>query len=354
MTKIQKQFSILTVVLGFFLLEVNSHAQQAITPNITMYGDLDVGVQKYDTGSTELMRMGESGYITPKFGVKISTQDLGGGLKLNGQLETILRPNTAVVGSTTTTNNIFTREFWAGVSHPTLGEVRIGTQDPSFADGAGDTTAYQFINFTNYAINGAAIELGIDSNNTVKYLSPVINGTQLQVGYSGNSNTATTNTSNAISSGSLTFSEGPVKLGVGRSVRDGDGVAKTEFTSVGGAYNFGFASVGAAYVWGDNSATSNDIKSTSNIYSAKVPLSQNGLNAHLVYATSKDGRQASNNEGTGYTLGLTKELAPNAIFYTAYTAVKNETNSSMYMNGMTLPTTGQDPSMLMAGITLRF
>jgi len=353
MTKIQKQFGILTVVLGFFLLEVNSYAQQAITPNITMYGDIDVGVQNYDTGKNQLVRMGESGYVTPKFGVRISTQDLGDGLKFNGNMETILRPNTGVVGSTTVTNNIMTREFWAGASHPKLGELRFGTQDPSFADQAGDTVAYQFINFTNYAINGAAVELGIDANNTIKYLSPTINGTQFQVGYSGNSNTSTTHTTNAITSGSLTFTEGPTKLGVGRSVRAGDGVAKTDFTSVGGAYNFGVASVGAAYAYGDNSSTS-DVRSTTAIYSARVPLSNQGLAAHFVYAQTKDDRQSTDNKGKGYTVGLTKELAPNAIFYTAYTSITNESNSTMYMNSMTLPTAGSDPSMLMAGITLRF
>jgi hypothetical protein len=90
------------------------------------------------------------------------------------------------------------------------------------------------------------------------------------------------------------------------------------------------------------------------MYSVKLPLDNNGLSAHAVYSTAKDGAQTSANEGKGYTIGLTKELAPGAVLYGAYSWVDNDANSAMYTNGMSAPVAGKNPKLTMVGVVYSF
>jgi predicted porin len=266
-------------------------------------------------------------------------------------LEGALKPQTGTLGSTTTTGQVFTREATVGVSG-SAGEIRLGTTDVSNATEI-DTLSWQFGNFTNFPVNGTAIEIGGDASNVIKYISPVLNGLQLQAGYAGNSSTATTDANADVRSGSINYVVGSAKLGVGYATKQATtSVGETDAKSIGGSYDFGKFVVGAAYIYGDNSTTST-VKSTANVYSVRVPL-ENGLAAHAVYAQSKDGAQTTANQGTGYTLGVTKTFAPGANVYAAYSQVDNDANSTMYLNGMTAPSAGKDPSLMTVGINYAF
>lgn len=351
--------NIAIVVAGIIILAAivlfasgnKAKAQTKSTPALNFYGSIDAGVQNYDNGTDSLSRASESGLSTSRLGVRGNSPDLGG-LQFNFNLEGALRPNTAQLGSTTTTGALFTREAWVGVSG-SAGEVRLGTTDMSMASEI-DTLTWQFGNFAFFPVNGTAIEIGADASNVIKYLSPVFNGLQAQAGYSNNSASATTDAKSNITSGSVTYSAGAAKLGVGYATKKATTSAgEVDAKSIGGSYDFGKFAVGAAYVYGDNSTT-DTVKSSANVYSVRVPL-EKGLAAHAVYATTKNGAQTTANEGTGYTLGLTKTFAPGASVYAAYTSVDNDANSSMYMNGMgAAPSAGKDPSLVTVGITYAF
>jgi predicted porin len=325
-------------------------AQTKSAPVLNFYGNVDAGVQSYDNGTESLIRAGEGGLSTSRLGFRGNSPDLGG-IQFNFRLEGALKPQTGTLGSTTTTGQVFTREAWVGVNG-SAGEVRLGTTDMSMA-GEIDTLTHQFGNFTNFPVNGTAIEIGTDASNVIKYISPNIGGLQLQAGYAGNSSSATTDAKSDITSGSVTYSAGAAKLGVGYATKKATtAVGETDAKSIGGSYDFGRVAVSAAYIYGDNSTTS-DVKSTANVYSISVPL-DNGIAAHAVYAMAKDGAQATANEGTGYTLGLTKTFAPGASVYAAYSRVDNDANSTMYLNGMTAPIAGKDPSLTTVGINYAF
>jgi predicted porin len=327
-------------------------AQTKSAPVLNFYGNVDAGVQSYDNGTGTLIRAGEGGLSTSRLGLRGNSPDLGG-IQFNFNLEGALKPNTGTLGSTTTTGQVFAREAWVGVSGK-AGEIRLGTTDLSLASEM-DTLTWQFGNYSFFPVNGTAIEIGADASNVIRYISPLFNGLQLQAGYAGNSTSATTDAKSDITSGSVTYSAGAAKLGVGYATKQATTAAgKTDAKSIGASYDFGKFSVGTAYVYGDNSTTST-VKSTANVYSVKVPLDNNGLAAHAVYATTKNGAQTTANEGTGYTLGLTKTFAPGANFYAAYTRVDNYANSTMYMNGMgAAPSAGKDPSLVTVGINYAF
>ena len=343
------------IVLATILLVATGKKAKAqanpSAPVLNFYGNVDAGVQSYDNGTETLVRASEGVLSTSRLGFRGNSPDLGG-IQFKFNLEGALKPQTGSLGSTTTTGQVFTREAWVGVNG-SAGEIRLGTTDVTMAV-ATDDLAVPFGNFTNYPVNRAAIEIGNDASNVIRYLSPVFNGVQLQAGYAGNSTSATTDAKSDIMSGSVTYIAGPTKLGVGyASKKATTSVGETDAKSIGGSYDFGKFAVGAAYIYGDNSTTS-DVKSTANVYSVRVPL-ENGLAVLGLYAQAKDGAQTTANEGTGYTLGLSKTFAPGASVYAAYSKVDNDANSTMYMNGMgAAPGAGQGPSLVAIGINYAF
>jgi len=339
-------------LLALIMITSAAGAQTKTTaPVLNFYGNVDAAVQSYDNGTDSLIRAGDGGLSASRLGFKGNSPDLGG-IQFKFQLEGGLKANTGTLGSTTNTGQVFAREAWVGVSG-SAGEIRLGTTDLSGASEM-DTLAFQFGNFTNFPTNGTAIEIGADASNAIRYISPSFGGFSAQAGYTNNSSTATTDAKANITSGSVTYSAGVAKLGVGYATKQATtAVGKTDAKSIGASYDFGAFSVGAAYVYGDNSTTA-DVKSTANVFSARIPLDKNGLVAHGVYAMAKNGAQTTANEGTGYTVGLTKTFAPGASIYGAYSRVTNDENSSMYINGMTAPSAGKDPSLLTVGINYAF
>jgi predicted porin len=344
----------LIFVLAFFAVSAKADDIKISGPQGTLgfYGQIDAGMSRYDTGATTLNRAGEGNLTTSRLGFNGNSKDLGG-FNFNFDLEGALKPQTGTLGSTTTTGSVFTREAWVGLNG-TAGQVKVGTTHDLSAASDIDTLTWTFGNFTNFPVNGTSLELGVDVNNAVKYQTPNLNGFQAQVGYAGQSSSATTNVKGNVESASLTYDNSKLKAGAGYAYKDatttnGELSAKT----VGAAYNFGVAQVGAAYIWGDNSTTGK-VSSNAAVYSVSVPLDSKGLVAHGVFATSKDANQPTDNTGKGYTMGVTKEFIPGASLYAAYSWVNNDKNSTMYMNGMTLPTAGNDPKLATIGLNYQF
>jgi predicted porin len=325
----------------------------ATAQSVTVYGIMDTGIQRYDAGADTFTRANDNALATSRLGFR-GTEDLGGGLRANFQLEGQLNLAGGRVGSTSTADNeIFNREAWVGISGG-LGEVRIGRQDVTYAQDI-DTGVSQFGNFGNRATNGTAIELGSDQKNVIKYISPRVAGFTAQLGYaSSNAPGATTDGTGDQKGAYLRYDRGALSLHAGHQQNDGaTSAAERDFTTYGATYNFGFATAGVTYARGDVSTTG-DIESTNTQASVRVPLA-NGLAAHAIYAVAKNGTQADNNQGRGYTIGVTKALSKRTTLYAAYTSVDNESNSSMAMPGTTAPASaGLDTKAYTAGISHSF
>lgn len=315
--------------------------------NVAVYGIIDTAVQNYNTGATSLTRTADNLLGTSRLGFK-GTEDLGGGLKANFQLEGKLTPSTGSFGSTTTTGQAFDREAWVGLSG-SLGDIRVGRQDVSYAQDI-DTGLSQAGNFGNFAVNGTDYQLGADQSNVIKYTTPAIAGFTAQVGRATNAAGSTTDANTDQTSAHVKYEKGALKLHAGvQKTKGATAVAERDFTAYGAAYDFGFASVSYVYGEGDTSTTG-DVKSKGHVASAKIPLSA-GLAVHGVYAIGKDGAQATDGEGKGYTVAVTKTLSKRTTLYAAYTAVDNQANSSMTMTGTTAPgSAGLDTKATTVGI----
>lgn len=313
---------------------------------VSVYGIIDSGIQSYDTGAETLTRATDNLLSTSRLGFK-GTEDLGGGLKANFQLEGKLTPSTGTFGSTTT-NQVFDREAWVGISGG-FGDIRIGRQDVSYAQDI-DTGLSQAGNFGNFAVNGTDFQLGSDQSSVIKYTTPTFAGFTAQVGRATNAAGSTTDANADQTSYHVKYENGALKLHAGYQKTDGaTAVAERDFTAYGASYDLGFAAVSYVYGEGDTSTTG-DVKSKGQVASVKVPLS-NGFAAHGVYATSKNGAQATDNEGKSYTAMITKAFSKRTTVYAAYTTVDNQANSSMTVTGTTAPgTAGLDTKATTVGI----
>lgn len=324
----------------------------AFAQNVTVYGIIDTGFQQYNNGTTDISRTQDSALATSRLGFR-GTEDLGGGLKANFQLESTVVPSTGSLGSTTTTGQVFDREAWVGMSG-NFGEIRVGRQDVTYAQDV-DSGVSQGANLGLRPVNGTAVELGSDQNQVIKYISPKVGPLTLQVGYaSGNGSSATAEQQADQLGAHAKVELGKLSLHAAYQKNDGaTTAAQRDFTVYGAAYDLGFASVGASYAEGDVSTTG-DVTSKSTVASIRVPLSSS-LALHGVYGQAEDGTQASNGKGTGYIVGVTKALSKRTTVYAAYTSVDNEANSSMSMRGVTAPTTaGLDVSATTVGISHTF
>lgn len=319
---------------------------------VSVYGVVDTGIQSYDTGAGKITRSADSSWETSRFGVR-GSEDLGGGLKANFQLEGLLVPSTGSVGSTTATET-FNREAWVGLSGG-FGEIRMGRQDVTYAQDI-DSGVTQAGNFALRPINGGTnVELGTDQKNVIKYITPqVIKGLTIQLGFADNAAGATTDAQAKQRGISVDYKVGAARFLAGYQKNDGaTRAAERDFTVYGASYDLGWASVGYTYGEGDVSTTG-EVKNTTHAATARVPLG-NGFALHGVYAQAKDGSKTTEGTGKGYSVILSKEFSKRTLMYAAYTAVDNQANSTMSMTPVTAPASaGLDTSAVTVGMRHRF
>jgi predicted porin len=181
------------------------------------------------------------------------SEDLGGGMKVDFQLEGQLNSSYGNVGGS---SNMFDRHSWVGVSGG-FGSVKVGRTNTAMKDldGFSDSGANLFDNEASdfVALNSRAA-------NQVRYDSPAFAGVTVAIS-SSFSNAASAGTANAnagdeINAVRVLYSAGNLQLGVGAGeVKVIATTFKESHKTIGGSYNLGFAVVNAAYSSADTTAT---------------------------------------------------------------------------------------------------
>jgi predicted porin len=338
--------------------------------SVTVYGVVVVNVMSSETNNGGAnTAMGENGLATSRLGFR-GTEDLGGGLKAEFQLESGLKPTTGAAGSnttvesttaaaaTTTTNSFFSREAWVGLSSSTLGSVRFGKTDLTSAQGV-DSTVGQMGNLSDAVKN-----IGTDTDRTVRYTTPTFAGFSAQLGYSNGASTLspsstsiasatslpveTTGTTSATdvaaaATGSTTsvyaqYEAGKLGLYAGVSNQKIDATHDNKETVYGAKYDFGVAAVGAYYstrnavsaaaaTVGD-SAYTGDFTQTIVSVSAPVAALGSGVKVHAVYYKNEFDDAAETGNVDGYKLAITKALSKRTSAYAAYIDQSDNKTSS--------------------------
>jgi predicted porin len=256
--------------------------------------------------------MGDNALATSRLGFR-GTEDLGGGLKAEFQLESKLAPSNGMVGAdsanATQSNVMFNRESWVGLSSTNFGSIRLGTTDV--------TDAVNIDAKVSQAGDLALLsELGTDKKKSIRYSTPNFSGFSAQVGYSNTGRTT---------AGYIAYEAG--NLGLYAGVEEAAAVAAEatldqKHTVLGAKYDFGFAAFGVSYGKKDQATaalqgTNGDLTQTRVSASAPVAALGSGVKFHAVYLKDESDTVVKADYDQ-YTLALTKALSKRTSAYAAY------------------------------------
>lgn len=221
---------------------------------VTVYGSIgsEYNVTKTDAaaGATSVSTTTSLG--TPLLGLR-GSEDLGGGMKVEFQLEGGLSSSFGNVGAST---GMFDRHSWVSVSGG-FGSVKLGRTNTAMKDldGFSDSGANLFDSEP-----ADFVVLNSRAANQVRYDSPAFAGVTVAIS-SSFSNAASAALANAnagdeINAARLLYTAGNLQVGVGvGEVKVIGTTFKESHKTVGGSYNLGFAVVNAAYSSADTTAT---------------------------------------------------------------------------------------------------
>jgi len=293
----------------------------AAAQNVSVYGTLDhsIGSQNTAGGVTTTSNF-NSIVSTSVIGFR-GSEDLGGGLKANFQIEGAINTKNGEVGKDADGNDtsfappLFSREAWVGLSGG-FGELRFGVTDVTRAQGVDATIA------TLGNLNDFLQDLGSDTQNTIRYISPVVSGFQFEAGYANSATTAAKGATD-VTSASLAYVNGPLTVLVGHTIADLTATTKDTQTAVGVNYDMGVARLGIAMnrIDSDNAASDNK----ESIVSVLVPLG-GGLDATASY-NKRD--RLNGDDGKIVTAGLIKTLSKRTGLYAAYQNNNNTTSADV-------------------------
>lgn len=268
-----KKSLIALAVLGTFTSIASAQS------SVTLYGRVDQNVTLQDPGKKALISTGNrdgknivklndggvNGLGASRVGFK-GTEDLGNGLKAFFQLEAGVTPDTGAVGSG---SSFFNRGAFLGLSHATLGEIRLGRQETlsrennvkindisgennfsiveRLEDRADKQTRPLFQNLVTRVDNG------------IRYTSPSFAGIQAsaiiglgerQKTIATGANAGTTRVANYRGL-AVVYSAGPLALNAIYEDLSGGAVGSSNdynnVMTVGGSYDFGIVKVATAY-----------------------------------------------------------------------------------------------------------
>jgi predicted porin len=294
--------------------------------NVTIYGLVDVSMSSTKTKGTGAETvMSDNSLNTSRWGIR-GTEDLGGGLKAEFQLESLLNTSTGSAGNNTSSPILFNREAWVGLSSATLGSIRMGRSDITSAQVI-DSKVGQIGNFTDASGN-----LGTDVAKVVRYTTPTVAGFSAEIGYSNPDATAPTETTaGRMTSAYVQYEAGKLGVYAGQVEKKIDSLYNQNEIVYGAKYDFGVATVGAYRSVRDAAtsalATSNgDFTQTVLSVSAPVKALGAGISAHGSYFKNEHDVANKSGSADGYKLALVKEFSKRTKGYVAY--VDQSTNNT--------------------------
>lgn len=297
--------------------------------SVTLYGILDVymGSVSNENNAASVAAGAGAGSITQtvlnsgavngsRWGLK-GSEDLGGGLKANFDLQQGISMDSGAGTSATAT--AFARQSWVGLSGG-FGALRFGRTTTPYDDVSGASDAV--FDSALAPMNSVFKSTGYTSrpDNTIYYQAPNMGGFSGALSYSlGEDKTATTDATSTTSL-NLTYGAGPVAVQLAYQLQDivtGVGQADKSFTRLGGSYDFGVAV--AKLTYGKASNIGNVDGADASDYQLGVDYkASSALTLSASYAQSNDNATAGDFSRKGYGLGAAYTLSKRTFLYGGY------------------------------------
>ncbi|GGC14878.1 porin [Oxalicibacterium flavum] len=340
--------------------------------SVTVYGIVDTGI-----GSVDINNGGErttgltSGAQSPsRIGFK-GTEDLGGGLKANFQLEAGFNSDN---GGSAASNQIFNRVATVGLSGA-FGKVDLGRQttilkdahdqiDPFGGSGSIGNIARIFYN-GGVATNGAAV--GDRVSNTIKYQTNSYSGFKAGAAYTFGEQEGDNGAQRQYGVG-LGYANGPLNVQFAYNNVNADtatggvvtpvGEAKIAF--IGATYNFGAFKLHGAYADGkfESNAGGTDVKYRNGLIGVSLPLGPGSLAAS--YAIN-DNRTFDDADSQQVAIQYSYDLSKRTNLYAGYARTNNDIGAALggsQLGSLNVTNAsvggGQDVSIIAVGIRHKF
>ncbi|MCU0931481.1 MAG: porin [Serpentinimonas sp.] len=285
--------------------------------SVQIYGTVDlwVGSTKDTAVSNQrTTKIDSSGLDTAKLGFR-GSEDLGGGLKANFNLEAQISPDTGVG-----LNNGFNRISWLGLSGG-FGEVQLGKVWSAF-----DDAFFPLLN--NKAAIGFIVAPGLTyndrPNNSIKYISPEFGGFTATGSFSlGENGTATRGNSN-ISSLAGTYAADAFTISAATQTEKllSTGEDKRANSFIGGSYDFGVVSVVGTIKRGEETTGATEVKFNEYQFGVVAPLSD-VMDVSFGYGRSQSKIAGIDQEKiASFGALLTYSLSKRTTLYTGFTRAK--------------------------------
>ena len=242
--------------------------------SVTLYGRIDASIasQKTEVGGVTTVDNGaqiRSGAHTgSRWGLK-GSEDLGGGLKANFQLEQGFNIDVGTASSP----RQFHRQAWAGLSGG-FGSVRLGRQyspiDNLYTEH--DTYALSGYSAVGYAFNAGAYADSSRIDNAVYYSTPsVMGGLSAAVMWApGENKNGAVGTRKNLTGLQAIYEAGPLSVGGAYEAQRFNGLADTTAWDLGTSYDFGPAKLYGQLEGAKNKATNG--KDSGYQIGVKIPL----------------------------------------------------------------------------------
>ncbi|RZI40021.1 porin [Herbaspirillum sp. HC18] len=316
--------------------------------NVSIYGVADAGLTREKGATDSVWKLATGVQSGNRLGFK-GSEDLGGGLKANFQLENGYDLDT---GALRQGGRLFGRQAWVGLSGG-FGAVSFGRQyDPLFLAldsvdpfGTGLTGAT-----TNLMGFGASGDVRV--NNSIAYSTNNLSGFTGSIVY-GLGEVAGDNSLNRTYSLSAAYANGPINAVLAYSNSNLTATNTAKQLLVGGTFNFGPATAHAAFEADKNDAGRD-------FYEWMVGVSAPiGAGTVLASFIDKNDRNTADNAGAKqYALGYTYALSKRTNLYTSYAHIKNDSASAAVVgdasSGGSAVNPGQSSNAFTVGVRHKF
>ena len=298
--------------------------------SVTIYGRLDASVGTIDKGAGSDSKMfsgGDVGLTTPRLGFR-GTEDLGGGLKANFQLEQRLDLDTGAQ-QPTKANGVDVPGFKGATTLGLaggFGQVRIGRMLTVYDDVRALSNSRNLFDSNGFTPTGAVFKAisGTKTKNAdytsrfnsqIRYDMPVMGGVYGGVSYAFEQ---TATKGDKLAGFMLGYKAGGLDIALGYQ----DEKTKQKYTTLAGAYDMGSFAVSAGYNQRSGVAAADGDDAEYNL-GVEVPVGAFKLSAG--YAASKTKNIANTAKSSGFGFGGTYSLSKRTRVYAGYSKVEEKT-----------------------------
>lgn len=284
--------------------------------SVTVYGRMDASVGSNRVNGVSTTQVFSGNLTTSRIGFR-GTEDLGGGLKANFQLESALTVDDGTAGGLQ-----FRRASWVGLSGG-FGAVRLGLMDSPYKDvydlGISNNLFDSEFTPTKVAYLSGAVgtAAGVSDftsrpSNMVRYDTPRIGGFSASLGYSLDEDPANSADLTALN---LRYRVGKLDVGFGYQDQSNNTLASDRnFTVLSAAYDLGVARVSGQYQITDQA---NGLEDRDYAIGVTVPVGKFDISAG--YAKGKSELNGlSSGDGKAFAIGATYTMSKRTRLYAGW------------------------------------